>query len=84
MAVGVHLEDLPIVVATTDRAEAHKIDALNRELFVELGDPPDINELKKRIEGSARVKAIFARTRNRPIYGFKIGKETGIYHPYSW
>lgn len=78
------MEDLPIVVVTNDRAEAHKIDALNREVFAELVDPTDVEELKERIAGSARVKTIFARTRNRPIYGFKIGKETGIYHPYNW
>lgn len=83
-AVGVHLEDLPIVVVTPLRDEALKIHALNREILAHVQDPVDVNVLKKLIRASPGVKKIFARTRNKPIYGFKVGKETGIYHPYSW
>ncbi|KAJ8456445.1 hypothetical protein ONZ51_g12121 [Trametes cubensis] len=82
VAVGRHVEVLPLVIVTPSWREAVQVEQLNTDVISKLGDPIDHDDFAQRIRASHVVQTAY--TRDKPIYAFKVAKETGIYLGYDW
>ncbi|KAI0653236.1 hypothetical protein C8Q70DRAFT_1059472 [Cubamyces menziesii] len=82
VACGFNLDILPIVVVCTNIKEAFKVDLLNNEVFAQLPDPEDANDIIEALRLSQTVAGVFAN--GEKIYAFKVAEETGIYGGFKW
>ncbi|KAJ2980920.1 hypothetical protein NUW54_g10941 [Trametes sanguinea] len=83
VALGRHVDILPLVVVTYSQLEASKVAQLNDEIIAPLSDPSDVEDLRQRILRSQTVKRIFTQHPGR-IHALKVASETGIYHGMDW
>ncbi len=86
MALGRHINLLPIVVICRSREEALKINTLNKEIVAQLRDPTNAREFARRIISSdfVRTQLMDVQPPDNLYYALRVAKQTGIYHEFTW
>ncbi|KAH9855189.1 hypothetical protein C2E23DRAFT_883154 [Lenzites betulinus] len=83
IALGKHIDLLPIVIVCRDKTMAEQVYRLN-DILQDIEGPDNANVLRNAFANSPYVKRHFMQPFEHKFYAMKVATQTGIYYGFDW